>query len=199
MKQTTDMETALSFVIGRIEEEAMLSGEPLTEDERNLLHDLPRTPSMPDINSYDRVFPVDVRLRDTTYERLCALAKAARLKDVALNPTMLDWDFVFSVAKLNNHPMCWLLQWAGVKQRRPWWDRWLLVGAACLFLGVTMPLLFLIVDKPPAIWRWIVAGGGYGIAILCMYFASRRIEKKQLERNIERFRNASGLARAVAR
>jgi hypothetical protein len=190
MNQTTDIEKALSFVIARVEGEAMLSGEPLNEDERDLLNDLPRTPSMPEISSYDPAFSTDVRLRDTNYERLCALAKAARLKDVALNPAMLDWDFAFSVTKLNNHPMCWLLQWAGVKQHRPWWDRWLLVAAAVLFFAATMPLFSLVVDKPPAIWRWALTGSGYVLAILCMYFASRRVERKQLQRNIEQFRNA---------
>ena len=199
MNQTTDIDAALRFVIGRIEDEAMLSGRPLDEDERLLLNNLPRTPTTPEISNYNPEFSTQVRLRDATYERLCALAKAARGKDVALNPTLLDWDFVFSVAKLHNHPVCWLLQWAGVKQRRPWWDRWLLVGAAVLFVAITMPLFFLVVDKPPAIWGWIVVGGGYIFAMLCMYFASRRIERKQLERNIERFRNAGDFDESVAR
>jgi hypothetical protein len=199
MTRTGDLDAALTFVIDRIGEQAMLSGEPLDEDERVLLNNLPRTPSMPEISNYDPEFSTHGRLRDTTYERLCTLAKAARRKDIALNPSLLDWEFAFSVAKLNNHPMCWLLQWAGVKQRRPWWDRWLLVAAALLFLATTMALLFLVVDKPPALWRWIVVGGGYISIMLCMYFASCRIERKQLERNIEQSRNACCFVRAVAR
>ena len=113
MDRPGDLDAALTFVIGRVEAQAMLSGEPLDEDERLLLNDLPTTPSMPEISNDDPMFPTHIRLRDTTYERLCALAKAARRSDVAENPALLDWDFAFSVTKLNNHPMYWLLQWAG--------------------------------------------------------------------------------------
>lgn len=37
MDRTTDLGAALGFVIDRIEEEAMRSGEPLTEEQRFLL------------------------------------------------------------------------------------------------------------------------------------------------------------------
>lgn len=198
MDRSGDLDTALTFVIRRIEEQAMLSGLPLDDDERLLLNNLPKTPRMPSINIGDPVFSSDIRLRDTSYERLCALGRAARLRDVALDPTMLDWDFAFSVAKLNRHPLSWLLQWAGVKQRRPWWDRWLLVFAALLFVAATMLLLFLVVDKPPVLWRWVVFVVLYVGLILSMYSASGRIERRQLKQNIERFRNASRFVATVA-
>jgi hypothetical protein len=191
MDRTSDLNIALKFVIGRIEEQATLSGIPLDEDERSLLNNLPRTPSMPEISVGDPNFSWDFQPRDRTYEKLCALAKAAHDNDAVLSPTLLNWDFAFSVAKLNDHPLYWLLQWAGIKQRRPCWDRWLLVIAALLFLAVTLPLMLLVIDKPPALWRWVVvAVGGVGV-VLSMYSASRRIEKRQLERNIEQFRSAS--------
>lgn len=191
MKQMTDLSVALTFVIGRIEEQAMLSGEPLSEDQRFLLNNLPNVSSAPEISLGDPEVPVHFILRDRTYERLCTLAKAARRNDITLNPASLDWDFAFAVAKLNHHPLSWLLQWAGVKQRRPWWDRWLLIIAAVLFIAATIPLMLLVVDRPWAWWRWAIVIGGYVGAAVSMYFVSRRIEKQQLERSIERFRSAS--------
>jgi hypothetical protein len=41
MDLTTDLETTVAFVIRRIEEQAMRSGQPLNEEERSLLNDLP--------------------------------------------------------------------------------------------------------------------------------------------------------------
>jgi len=40
--RTADLCAALGFVVGRIEEEAMRSGEPLSGEERLLLNDLPK-------------------------------------------------------------------------------------------------------------------------------------------------------------
>jgi hypothetical protein len=199
MNRAGDLDAAIRFVIDRIEGEAMRSGEPLDEHERHLLNNLPKSPTREEITSGDPTFPTSFQLRDITYERICALAKAARRNDVALNPTLPDWDFAFCVAKVNKHPMSWLLKWAGVKQRRPWWDRWFLVVAALFYVAVTMLLLFFVVDKPLALWRWVVVGGGYVGIVLCMKFVSRRIERKQLERNIEQIRNACGFVRAAAR
>ena len=44
MEQTADLAAVLAFVIGRIEEQAMLSGKPLNEEERFLLNNLLRFP-----------------------------------------------------------------------------------------------------------------------------------------------------------
>src|SRR5579871_518536 len=143
MEQTADLSAALAFVIDRIEQEAMRSGEPLNEDERFLLNNLPRVSTATDINLGDPEATPPYVPRDRTYERLCVLAKAARRNDVQLNPASLDWEFAFAVAKLNQHPLSWLLQWAGVKQHRPWWDRWLLIVAALLVIGTGVPLMLL--------------------------------------------------------
>src|SRR6185436_11377047 len=77
-----------------------------------------------------------------------------------------------------------------VKQRRPWWDRLFLVFVVLLFLPATATLLLLVVDKPR---RWLVVGGGCGGyigTVVFMYFASRRIERRLLEQDIELLRNA---------
>ena len=199
MEQTADLAAALSFVFGRIEEQAMLSGEPLNEEERFLLNNLPTVSTAPEISIGDPEVPVHFVPRDRTYERLCVLAKAARRNDVQLNPASLDWDFAFAVAKLCQHPLAWLLQWAGVKQRRPWWDRWLLIVAALLFIAAAVSLMLLVENRPWSYWRWAVVVAGYAGILLLMYFASRRIERKQLERNIERCRSASRFVSTLVR
>jgi hypothetical protein len=43
MSRTADLDAALAFVVGRIEEEATLSSEPLSEQQRLLLRFLPST------------------------------------------------------------------------------------------------------------------------------------------------------------
>ena len=60
--------------------------------------------------------------RNINLERVCALGKAAYLHDRQLNPSSLDWEFAFAVFTLNRPPMGGLLQWAGMKLRRPRWD-----------------------------------------------------------------------------
>jgi len=191
MEQPADLRAALAFVIGRIEEQAMLSGEPLNEEERFLLNNLPTVSIATEISIGDPEVPLHFVPRDRMYERLCALAKAALRNDVQLNPAALDWDFAFAVAKFRQHPLSWLLQWAGVKQRRPWWDRWLLIVAALVFIAASVPLMLLVIDQPWWFWRWAVVVAGYTGILLFMYFASRRIEQRQLRRNIERCRSAS--------
>jgi hypothetical protein len=199
MDRMTDLTEALGFVIGRIEEEAMRSGEPLTEEQRLLLNNLPSQSDAPEFSTGDPEFPLHFAPRDTLYERLCALAKAAHRSDVELNPGSQEWEFAFNVSKLNRHPMCWLLQWAGVKQRRPWWDRWLLVAASLLFIIATISLMLLVIDRGWVLWRGAVAGIGYIGLMLFMRIASRRIEERQLEQNIERFRSTSRLVGTIAR
>ena len=167
MDSTADLSAALGFVIRRIEEEAIQSGQPLEEEHRFLLNNLPTKPDAPTFNTGDTGLPMDFVPRDIGYERLCALAKAAYRRDVGLTPGMQDWDFAFNVSKLNHHPMCWLLQWAGVRQRRPWWDRWVLFAAALLWIITTMSLMLLVIDKGWVLWRWaVVVVGGVGLILL---------------------------------
>jgi hypothetical protein len=129
MGRSEDLNAALEFVATRIEQESTSSGEPLNEDELWLLNNLStHSVVLPQTVAYDPEFPpVLIPPRDANYERLIALAKSAYRKDSVLDPASRDWEFAITVLKLNRHPMNWLLQWAGVKQPRPWWDRWLLV------------------------------------------------------------------------
>jgi len=191
MDRAADMSAALAFVINRIEEQAMRFGQPLDEEQRFLLNNLPDHSDVPEFSTGDPEFPVHFRLRDTTYERLTALAKDAYRSDREMNPGSHEWEFAFSVSKLNRHPICWLLQWAGVKQQRPWWDRWLLVAASLLFIVASVPLMILVIDRGWVWWRWAVGGAGYIGLVLLMRLASQRIEERQLKQNIERSKSAS--------
>jgi hypothetical protein len=191
MDRAADMNAALVFVTNRIEEQAMRLGQPLDEEHRWLLNNLPDQSDAPEFSTGDPEFPVHFKLRDVTYERLCALAKAAYRSDREVNPGSQEWEFAFNVSKLNRHPMAWLLQWAGVKQRRPWWDRWLLVAASLLFVIVTIPLMLVVIDRETVLWRWGILGAGYIGLLLFMRFVSRRIEQRQLEQNIEKCRDVS--------
>jgi len=199
MDRAADMSAALAFVINRIEEQAMRSGQPLNEEQRFLLNNLPDHADVPEFSTGDPEFPLHFTLRDITYEKLCALAKAAYRGDREMNPASHEWEFAFNVSKFNRHPMCWLLQWAGVKQQRPWWDRWLLVAAALLWIIVTMSLMLLVIDKGWVLWRWaIVVVGSIGL-ILFMRSVSRQIEDRQLRKNIERCRGASRIVCTLTR
>jgi hypothetical protein len=191
MDRAADMNAALAFVINRVEEQAMRLGPPLDEEHRWLLNNLPDQSDVPEFSTGDPEFPVHFKLRDVTYERLCALAKAAYRSDREMNPGSQEWEFAFNVSKLNRHPMAWLLQWAGVKQRRPWWDRWLLVAASLLFVIVTIPLMLVVINRETGLWRWGIVGAGYIGLLLFMRFVSWRIEQRQLEQNIEKCRDAS--------
>src|SRR5258707_10883648 len=115
-----DLETALTFVIERIDEEAKRSGSPLDDDERYFLKHLPTVPTnLTAQREYysESASPV---LRDFSYERLCALAKNARFHDIRTRPEAArDWEFSAAVLQLERHPMSWLLDWAGMKKRRP--------------------------------------------------------------------------------
>jgi hypothetical protein len=166
MDRAADMSAALAFVINRIEEQAMRLGQPLDEEQRFLLNNLPDQSDVPEFSTGDPEFPAHFRLRDTTYERLTTLAKGAYGSDREVNPGSHEWEFAFNVAKLNGHPICWLLQWAGVKQQRPWWDRWLLVAASLLFITASVPLMILVIDRGWVWWRWAVGGPGTSVSCL---------------------------------
>jgi hypothetical protein len=99
MDRTADLGAVLGFVIGRIEEQAMRSGA-LSEAQRFLLNNLPHQSDTPEFTAGDPEFPLHFVPRDTTYERLCALAKAAHRSDVELNPGGQDWEFALNVSKL---------------------------------------------------------------------------------------------------
>lgn len=188
MNRTADLDAALSFVVRRIGEEAILSGVPLSEEQRMLLNYLP--------SSTPEVFDPETRLvpRNINYERLCALGKAAYLTDHEANPATLDWEFAFAVFTLNRHPMWGLLHWAGVKHSRPWRDHLLLIITALLFVAVVMLLAW---NAPWTLFPLIGIGSGCVAVLLLMYFASRRSEERQLEKDIERCRRASHFVSTV--
>jgi hypothetical protein len=192
MDRTADLDVALGFVIGRIEEAAARSGEPLSDAQRFLLNHLPKDSALSQtyVAGPELLVP-----RDTAYERLCAIAKNAYHNDLRVNPaSALDWEFAAAVSKLNRHPMSWLLHWASVKERRPWWDRWLLIAAALLFIFFVVVLMLLAGNEPWTRFKWTGIGAGYIGMLVLLHFASRRIEEWQLKQTIERCRRGSTFA-----
>jgi hypothetical protein len=194
MERNADLEHALAFVIHRIEQEATRSGNPLTDEQRFLLNDLPKDSVLPMTNVSDPEYPPMIILRDVTYERLIALARDARRNDQQANPAAdLEWKFAVAVSSLNRHPMSWLLRWAGMKQPRPWWDRLLLIGASLLFVVLLMALLLFGEIQTRTRLRWVGVGVGYIVAVLLLYSACRHIEEWQLTKIIDKYRRSSGL------
>jgi hypothetical protein len=181
MDRTADLDSALNFVIGRIAEQAKLSGGPLSDEERLLLNYLPSSP----VTYSDPEMPVPVP-RNISLERVCALGKAAYQHDRQMNPTSLDWEFALAVFTLHRHPMGGLLQGAGMKLRRPRWDRFRLIVTALLPI-VAVGLLVRNGTLPQSAG---IASGCVAIMLL-MFLSSRRIEKQRLEEDIERCRLAS--------
>jgi len=194
MDRTADLDTALSFVIGRIAEQAKLSGEPLNDEQRLLLNHLPSSSSRP--ANWHPENPVLVP-RNINLERVCALGKAAYQHDRQVNPASLDWEFAFAVFTLDRHPMGGLLQLAGMKPRRPRWDGLLLIVTALLPI-LAVVLLVWIADGPLFLFLSVGIGSGCVAIMLLMFFASRRIEKQRLEEDIERCRLASRFGGTVA-
>jgi len=186
MDRSTDLDSALRFVIDRIAEQAKLSGEALNDEQLLLLNYLPSSPT----TYWDAEMPVLVP-KNINLERVCVLAKAAYQHDHQVNPASLDWEFALAVFTLDRHPMGGLLQAAGMKPRRPLWDQLLLIVAAFVFIGATMSLVLLAGKEPWTLFKRVELGFGYLAVLLLMYSASRRIQEWQLEKDIERFRLAS--------
>lgn len=195
MNQQADLHAALQFVTGRIAEDAVLSGEPLNAEQRRMLEYLPS--SVPSMHSPD-LGPAPLVPRNLDLERLCSLANRAHLKDVQLTPSSLDWNFAIAVLKLNRHPMFGLLGQAGVKYEKPWWDSILLFFAALLFVLATVTLMVFLLVKSSSWLRWVIFVCGY-VACLCVaYIVSRRVEERQLLKEIERCRLRSRFTSTIA-
>jgi len=133
-----DLETALTFVIERVGEEADRSGAPLDDEEFGFLSHLLAQATNPTImafnTAYKEFWPTPV-LRDFRFERLCNLAREAHSHDLRVRPDgAREWEFAAAVLQLHRHPMSWLLKWAHIRTRnRPSrWDRLLLVATAVL-------------------------------------------------------------------
>ena len=183
MDRTADLDAALRFAIGRITEQANLSGELLSDEENLLLNYLP-APTLP--RALDPEVPTLVP-RNIPYERICALGKAAYLNDRRANPASPDWEFAFAVFTLNRHLMWGVLQQAGLKYRRPLWDQLFVIGAALIpVIGV----MLLAWNKPQRPFRLAANLFGCVAGMLFIYFASQRIEQWQLVNRIERCRLA---------
>ena len=199
---SADLETALTIVIERIGEEAKRSGKPLSDNERDFLRHLPTQPLNPvaDQGYYpDPPLPV---LRDFSYERLCVLAKNARLRDIRTNPDAADdWEFSAAVFQFDHHPMAWLLDWAGMKKRRPRWDGLFLIGTALLFVlifGFGAIALSVLTENYSGIQKVtiLIAGGCiYGASVTFLYVAVQRLEKRRLSQRIEKWKSARALSR----
>jgi hypothetical protein len=185
LAQGSDLDVALQFVKRRINEEALRSCDPLTDDQRDLLEDLPAEQFLPEAYAGD---PEYIPLpRDLAFERLCALARAAHRRDRTLNPTERDWQFAKAVTQLYEHPMSWLLGWAGVQSRRPWSDAWLLV--VCAIFCISTCILLMFVGLETRLWlRCPISASGLALLIAGMYFGTKQLERLQLSKKIEKYR-----------
>lgn len=185
MDRTTDLETALNFAVRRIEEQAKTSGLPLNDEEHSLLKNLPS--SNPKYRFAPDLGPPDLVPRNINLERLCALAKAAYGNDRKKNPESLDWEFAVAVFTLNRHPMWGVLHSAGVRtNRRSSRDGLLMTIAALLPLFAVILLAW----NGARLFQLAAILCGCVATMLFIYFASQRIEQRQLEKHIERCRLA---------
>ena len=173
-----DLQRALEFVISRVEEEAHDVGEPLSEDEKQLLRNLPsqaafgywRTPTEPFIP------------RDFVYERLCSVARSAYRR----SPSP-EWRFCAAVLKLNRHPMLWLLWWAGAREPRPWWDRWSLIASGLLLVALFIAGM-LVADHFDIRFSAYAAVPLLIAAFSLLWYAVSKLETWQARRAVEEYR-----------
>jgi hypothetical protein len=149
--------------------------------------------------SSDPKFPTPTRVpRDLTYERLIALAKEARERDVQIDSTSdRTWRYAATICKLNQHPMSWLLRWSGIREQKPWWDGLLLISSAILLTVCFIAVMVLGIVETWTRLGWIVAALGLFIASLLLHFGSRRIEEWQLRRAVDKYRAEAGLPRRL--
>ena len=188
MDRTTDLETALSFVVRRIEEQAKEAGHPLNEEEHSLLKNLPSS-NVNYVTWASELGPPELVPRNIDLERLCALAKAAYLNDRRIHPESPDWEFAFAVFRVKCHPMWGVLNSAGVKMyRRPLWDKLFVILTALLPI---IALILLVATGTRSTFGWAGILCGTVAIMLLFFFASRQIERRKLENHIERCRLAS--------
>jgi hypothetical protein len=198
---SADLDVALAFVVEQVNQEAERSAAPLNEDEQYFLNHLPIEPTNPTAASgfntaYEFSLPTPV-LRDFRFERLCKLARDARLHELQSRPDAArEWGFAAAVLELHRHPMAWLLSWSGIRSRkRPArWDRLLLVIAAALVVALFLLGAFALsalTEGQKEFWKWtlwIVGGCVYGTLMTLLYFGVRRLETWQREQNVEKYR-----------
>ena len=198
----TDLNLALQFVIHRISEQAQREGEPLLEGEREFLRHLPKHPTNPTLHS--AYYPGDVAfgmpaVRDFAFERLCSLAKKAYAFDVESNATARrQGDFAAAVLNFYDHPMSWLLRWAGIKLQKAatLTDGCLLVtsGIAVVALMLCIGFAFLHIaqshQQVPNVALWIAGVSLFLAIVLALHLLTRRLERWQGKRSVEKYRCA---------
>ena len=194
---STDLESALDFVVNQIETEAERSGAPLDDGEKDYLRNLPTKPTNPELHvGAHRGFSGPV-LRDFDYERLCTLANDARAHDVRLRPeASRQWDFACAILQFHHHPMSWLLGWAGinVKKARGFSDGCLLLVTALLIIVLSMLGIYALSTSAAGygeIWRrvlWITAALTCIAILAALYFATKRLERWQDGQTVEKYR-----------
>lgn len=184
MDRTTDLEIAVSFVVHRVEAQAKASGQPLSEEEHSLLKSLPSSDASYPILAPE-FGPPELVPRNINLERVCALTKAAYQHDRQLNLESLSWEPAFAVLTLNRHPMSGLMQFAGMKRRRPRWDGLRLTVTALLPL---VAVLLIVLKANENLFRSVGIGAGCVAIMLFMFFGSKRVEKQRLNEEIERYR-----------
>lgn len=198
---SADLDVALAFVVEEISHEAERSGTPLDDDETHFLNNLPTQPTNPTValgfNTADEFSLPTPVIRDFRFERLCKLAKDARLYDLQSRPdAALEWEFAAAVLQLHRHPMAWLLSWAGIRTRkRPArWDRLPLVTTAAFVVALSVLGAFALsalTEGQREFWKWIVwivGGCVYGTLMTLLYFGMRRLESWQREQDVEKYR-----------
>jgi hypothetical protein len=198
---SADLDVALAFVVEGISHEAERSATPLDDDETHFLNHLPTQPTNPTIalgfNTADEFSLPTPVLRDFRFERLCKLAKDARLHDLQSRPDAArEWEFAAAVLQLHRHPMAWLLSWAGIRTReRPArWDRLILVTTAALVVVLSLFGAFALsalTEGQKEVWKWmswVIGGCVYCTLIAGLYFGVRRLEARQREQNVEKYR-----------
>lgn len=197
----TDLDQALHFVIRRIGEQARREGQPLLESEREFLLHLPERPTNPTLHSAGH-YPGDLTLgtlplRDLEFERLCSLAKNAYAYETEMKPeARVQWNFAAAVFNLNNHPMSWMLRWAGIKGKKAAvvTDGFLLLISGIAVVAVLTCVVFVFFNSAQNhgqvqnVTFWIAGGSLFLTLVLALHLLARRLEIWQGKRTVEKYR-----------
>jgi hypothetical protein len=182
-----DLDAALKFAIDRINEQAVRSGDPLTQEQLALLRDLPINggPSM----LGDPELPPTPIPRDRNYEKLCAVGRAAYTDAEKQDPKKLEWELASAVFLFHNHPMWTLLHHAGVRNQRPGFDSLLAVfWAVVLIVTLVGTGVALNIHSEHTTLTWIAICAELIPLALLTRWGVRRTQRWRLEFEMERCR-----------
>jgi hypothetical protein len=199
MHESGDLHSALHFVIGRISEEADRSGPPLDDDEKHFVLHLPARPTNPTLDhtwSEQSTSSWPIPLRDLMFERFCKLAKNAHKHDLTFYSNAAKrWNFAAAILQSHHHPMSWLLNWAGIRVTEARVsDRFLLVLTALVLVTLLLGGILVlagVAEGQTEIWKWIdwIAGAiGLAAVAVAVYLFTKRMEKRQQQNIVERYR-----------